>query len=93
MRLELANKSVREMWYFDKKQCAIWPLMIAYESRSGDTVDTVYGERLRTCTKSHAIFNSWDFARIAQKVERNELDAEYDELLKKNKLRHFRKLD
>lgn len=87
MRLELAVKNRREMWFFDKKSNAIWPVVSVAESNSGDTIDTDYGARIRTCAKNHAIFNSYDFARIAQKLGKNELDAEYDELLQKNNLR------
>lgn len=87
MRLDLAQNVSREMWFFDKKTAQIWPIIAVAESKSGDTIDTDYGARLRTGTKTHAIFNSWDFARIAQKQEKNELDAEYDEILARNKLR------
>ena len=89
MQIELAQIEPREMWFFDKKLEAIWPVTVVAESKSGNTVETIYGERLRTSTKKHAIFFSWDYARIAQKMARNEIDAEYDELLAKNKLRRM----
>ena len=90
MRIELANKVSREMYFFERKTAQIWPVAVVAESKSGDTVDTAYGERLRTNTKTHAVFHGWDYARIAQKLERNELDAEYDEILARNKLRRVR---
>lgn len=90
MRLELANKVDREMWFFDKKTAQIWPVSVIAESKSGDTVDTNYGQRLRTSAKHHAVFNNWDFARIAQKMEKNEVDAEYDEILARNNLKRFK---
>jgi hypothetical protein len=87
MRIELTNKCSREMWYFDRELNSIWPVFVVAESKSGDTVDTNNGQRLRTSTKTHAIFYTWDYARIAQKLNGNELDSEYDELLRRNKLR------
>ena len=87
MRIELAQTERREMWFFDKKLEAFWPIVCVAESKSGNTIETDCGQRLRTSTKSHAIFFSWDFARIAQKMAKNELDAEYDEILARNKLR------
>lgn len=87
MQIELAQIEPREMWFFDKKLEAIWPVVVVAESKSGNTVKTNHGEMLRTSTKKHAIFFSWDYARIAQKMAKNELDAEYDEILSRNKLR------
>ena len=87
MNIALALQEHREMWFFDKKSVAIWPIYIVAESKSGDTVETEDGRRIRTAAKSHAVFNTWDFARIAQKIERKEFDVEYEELLARNKLR------
>jgi hypothetical protein len=90
MKIELQEQSEREMWFYDRNKNEIWPIHIIAESRSGKTVDTNYGERLRTSTKKHAVFYSWDFARIAQKMELNELDSEYDEILARNNLRRVK---
>lgn len=90
MRLELAIKSVREMWFFCRKSAEIWPVIAVAESQSGNTIDTMHGQRLRTNTKTHAVFNNYDFARIAQKDSKNEIDAEYDDLLARNKLRRIK---
>lgn len=89
MKIELANEINREMWFFDKKQAAIWPVFAVRESKSGDTIKTSDGQTIRTCAKNHAVFYSYTMAKIAQKQERKEFDTEYDELLKQNKLRRM----
>jgi hypothetical protein len=90
MRLKLANECNREMYYFKKSTLEIWPVFAVAESRSGDTIDTNYGERLRTSSKNHAIFNSYDFALLARKEAKNEFDDEHAEILKRLKLRKNR---
>lgn len=90
MKLELTEQAQREMWYYDRKLNEFWPITTIAESRSGKTVDTSYGQRIRTSTQTHAVFYSWDFARIAQKLAINELDDEYDEILARNKLRRIK---
>lgn len=89
MRIELSEIANREMWFFDKKTASIWPVYAIRESRSGNTIQTSDHQIIRTCAKNHAVFNSYDFARIAQKQAKNEFDAEYDEILKKHKLRRM----
>lgn len=90
MHIELANKIDREMWYFDKKSTSVWPVYAIAESITGDTIDTNCGQRLRTSTKSHAIFNYWYFARLAQKEARKEFDEEYYSILKDKGARRIR---
>jgi len=85
MKLKLAEIEPREMWFFDKKLEEIWPVIAVAESRSGSTIETNYGERLRTSTRKHAIFFDFDCARIAQKMAKNEIDSEYHELLARKK--------
>lgn len=90
MRIELANQANREMWFFDKKSAEIWPIFVTKESSSGNTVETEHGQILRTGTKRYAIFNSHEMAQIARKTQLQQFDAEYDELLKRNKLRRIK---
>lgn len=83
----LANKINREMYIFDKKHKTVEPIFIARESVSGNTVQTEYGKLLRVNTRRHSIFYSEEMAHIARKTLLEQFDTEYEELLKKNKLR------
>lgn len=87
MKIELANKCNREMWYFNKRTLAIYPVIAIAESSSGETIDTDCGQRIRTCAKNHAVFYSYDFALLARKEEKKEFNDEYKEILKRLKLR------
>jgi len=90
MKIELKNECNREMWFYDRKTCSIWPVFAVRESRSGDTIQTGDGKIIRTCANNHAVFNNYDYARIAQKYDRKEFDYEF-ELLEKKLLLKYKK--
>lgn len=91
MKIQLAIECDREMFFFDRKTAEIYPVKSVRESISGDTIETIDGQIIRTCSKNHAVFNIYSFARLAQKEARNQFDAEYDQILKEQKLIRIRK--
>lgn len=91
MQIELATAIQRKMWFLDKTRAEITSIFVVRESKSGNTIETDYGAILRVNSKRHAIFYHQEMAQIARKLLLKEHDAEYEELLKRNKLRRVQR--
>ena len=89
MHIELADEVNAEMYLLDCKTGCITPIDVVRESKSGNTVETSFGRRYKTDSKSYKVFYSYDFALIGSKQVQGRLDEEYDYLLKRNGLKRM----
>ena len=86
MRIELTEQVNVEMYLVALKSGVITPIDVIRVSESGNTVETNYGQRYRTDTKTHKVFHKYQIALIASKAILKQFDEEYDYLLSKNGL-------
>lgn len=60
--MDLAVEVNREMYLLDMATLGVQAVFITHESSSGNTVQTEWGQRLRTDTQGHKIFFSQTIA-------------------------------
>ena len=80
--IELSEEVNKEMFVVDFKTRNIYQIFVARESKSGDTIETDHGQRMKTATKNRAVFHTFEWAMLGLKVKHNEIDDEAHRLAK-----------